>query len=991
MLKLLSVGSDPNAVQDDFEKLFDAISRVSFDETDRRQIVSIHQLFAGDEETITLVDGVKAEGNIEDWLCRLESEMQRSVKSVCKSCSQDYQSISVLRDFVDNYPSQIALLGIQMLWTSTTQNCLERPAKEKLSELDKKKKEMTSILNELVEFCLEDMKSKLIRTKIETMVTIHVHQKEVFFKIADDAKQHKIKDSTDFEWTKNTRCLWKHEDGGNIAVQVNDVEFIYSYEFLGAKERLCITALTDRCYLTLTQALGMFYGGAPAGPAGTGKTETVKDLGRTLGIFVVVTNCSDEHRFRDMAKIFKGVVQSGLWGCFDEFNRISLATLSVVAAQVEAITAGKKRGEKMFAFPGEEKPIRLIPACGYFITMNPGYAGRQELPENLKVLFRSVSMMVPERIVIIKVKLASVGYSSFEALSKKFTILYKLCEEQLSKQRHYDFGLRNILAVLRTAGRNKRSAPPGQEEETIMARTLRDMNLSKFVAQDLPLFAGLIRDIFPKQKELGNTLYKDVENGCKQLIREKNLVAKSEWYTKIIQLYETSLVRHGFMVVGTAGSGKTTIMNILTEALSAIDGEPQYKQHRMNPKSLTGAQMYGVMQGVGGEWIPGVFSEIWKKVNDKKNKAFNWIVCDGPVDAIWIENLNTVLDDNKILTLANAERIPMSDLCKMTFEVENLNNASPATVSRCGIIFVSATDLYWEALVETWIKDRQEERRTSDEGQWVNDLINKYIVKPNTFVTIKKSLVYAMNAPEVVRITMLLNLMSALLKPLQDAGESVNKQAFEKLFVYAFAWSMGGLFEAEERQKFHKDFLEKVNAPLPHITAQRQTVDKETIFDYYVNPATKEWELWSAETWNPPKKIIFSQLLIPTSDSTRTEYIMDKISKLPLIRSDKRQEYSQTGTLLVGGAGTAKTSVVLMFASKFDSNERLFKRINFSFATLPLNFQESIEAELEKKQSKIFVPLGGKHMTVFLDDMAMPERNTWGDQITLEITRQLMD
>jgi dynein heavy chain len=307
LLKILSQGSDPNAVQDDFEKLFDAINRVTFDEQDRRLITVIHQQFAGDEEDITLDEGVKAEGNIEDWLAKLEKEMQKSMKKICQSAAQDCFSMP-LREFIDSYPSQVSLLGIQFLWTTRLQEALSKGKKvDKQSDLDKKKKDNDNIMKELTAMCLdESIKSKLIRTKVETLVTIQVYQRDKFDEIIMLVKNDKIKDENDFDWLKNTRCYWKVEEA-TVAVSVTDVEFVYQYEFLGAKERLCITALTDRCYVTLSQALGMMYGGAPAGPAGTGKTETVKDLGRTLGIFVVVTNCSDEHKFRDMAKIFKGV------------------------------------------------------------------------------------------------------------------------------------------------------------------------------------------------------------------------------------------------------------------------------------------------------------------------------------------------------------------------------------------------------------------------------------------------------------------------------------------------------------------------------------------------------------------------------------------------------------------------------------------------------------------------------------------------------------
>jgi len=791
--------------------------------------------------------------------------------------------------------------------------------------------------DELVDFCLEDL-DKLKRCKIETLVTIHVHQVDVFKEIAEACRANRIKDENDFDWCKNTRVAYRREDN-HIQVSVTDVNFTYSYEFLGAKERLCITALTDRCYVTLAQALGMNYGGAPAGPAGTGKTETVKDLGRTLGIFVVVTNCSDEHKFRDMAKIFKGVCQSGLWGCFDEFNRISLPTLSVVAAQVESITQAKKQNLKRFMFPNEEKPIILIKSCAYFITMNPGYAGRQELPENLKVLFRGVTMMTPDRRIIIMVKLSSVGYKTAEDLSFKFNELYRLCEEQLSKQRHYDFGLRNILSVLRTAGNSKRAEGKDASEEMIMCRTLRDMNLSKFVAQDIPLFLGLLKDIFPKQVRIPKQTYATIEKSVKKFLKERNLLEEADWFIKIIQLYETSLVRHGFMVVGSVGSGKTTIMNTLTDALTEV--VIPHKLNRMNPKSIKGQEMYGVMNPVSGEWIPGVFSEIWKKCNDKKNKHFSWIICDGPVDAIWIENLNTVLDDNKILTLANAERIPMSDLTKMVFEVEILNKTSPATVSLCGIIYVSKTNLFWKPLIYILSKDRIKDREyaNSEEEKWMNEFTEKYILKEgkvDMFTMLQRDYHYVMDCPHVVRINQFLNLMTAMTTSFATTWDC-DKALFEKMFVYSLAWSCAGLFETEDREKFHK-YLESRNAPLPQSNQQRSSVEKETVFDFQVCEKLKSWKLWEAEAWVAPKRIVFSQLLIPTGDSTRAEFIISKIANLPLMRSTIRKEPGHQNTLLVGSPGTAKTSVVMMYMSKFNTDAMLQKRINFSSATQPINF-----------------------------------------------------
>ncbi|KEP63814.1 UNVERIFIED_CONTAM: ATPase family associated with various cellular activities (AAA) domain-containing protein [Hammondia hammondi] len=669
----------------------------------------------------------------------------------------------------------------------------------------------------------------LKKAHAEALVVQCVHRRDVVASL----EAAKCPSSSAFEWQKHLRYYWS-EEVADCFVHQHDMAFQYAYELSESPRRLVITPLTEKCFLTLTAALRLSYGGALSGPAGTGKTETVKDLAKAVGVPCVVFNCSADFDCKLTARLFSGLAQTGAWSCLDEFNRMDVEVLSVVAQQIRSVQTAAHARLEAFEFEGRE--IRLNKRYAIFASMNPDYAGRSDLPENLKSLFRPVAMVTPDLARIAEVTLFSSGFRTAETLAKKLVKVFEAAATQLSQQPHYDFDMRAMKSVLARAASLKEKSWNSSDEEFLLLTALKAATLPRLVEADETSFLGLLADAFP-ESSVGSAQSLLLKKAIEAEMRRRNMLVTEGMVAKALQLHETQNARTGVMLVGAPGTGKTSCISVLAAAATEVRQRLYTGQDcaptrivRISPKALDLAALFGEANEATNEWTDGLVGLVIRRAAQESGRK--WLVFDGAVDASWAENLNSALDDNHVLCLASGERTKIPPTLTFMFETDSAASASPATISRCGVVcFEDKERREVEAVVHSWAQ-RLERKfpQASNLRRWTLEICREALP------FIEKECTEAVPSLDATRVSTVCSLTTAcLLDERVFSGEDEQREALlaAMFWTSAVVWGLGGHLAEEGRAKLSRFLLPRLRAKCAEVGALGDNVD---LFAVYVHP-----------------------------------------------------------------------------------------------------------------------------------------------------------
>lgn len=927
LLEILGQAQNPLVIQSHLKKLFQGIHSVEFSEN-KKQITAMKSS-AG--EFVKFQSPVAITEKVEDWLSRLAAEMRNTLKNLLVQCVE-------VNDIVA-FPSQI-LCAAEMI--HFTQKCEVAIQKGGLKQLHK---ELQDTLSKYTSF---DTADGITRLKLKALVLDIIHNMDV----VEQLLKENVTSVNSWPWQKQLRFYL--DERRNCKMRMSDAEFDYTYEYQGNAPKLVHTPLTDKCYLTLTQAMLHGFGGNPYGPAGTGKTESVKALGQAFARQVLVFNCDEGIDFKSMGRIFTGIVKCGAWGCFDEFNRLDEEVLSAVSQQIQVIQTALKTKERTLTLLGNTIDVDFN--SGIFVTLNPagkGYGGRSKLPDNLKQLFRGVAMAIPDLEQISEVILYSEGFMTAKDLGAKLVCIFNLSKQLLTPQQHYDWGLRALKTILGTGGqllqteKKVKKTIDAETESRILVQALRINTLSKLTFDDTKRFNALVEDVFPNLN-VQDASAEDLDKEIKNAFAEFKLDVLPTQVRKILQFNEACNQRMGVVIVGPGGSGKSTLWKVLQAAMVRL--RRKIITYTINPKSIPRQQLLGYMDLDTREWFDGVLTAAARSVVKEPLEIKSWIICDGDIDPEWVESLNSVLDDNRLLTLPSGERIQFASNVNFIFETHSLKWASPATVSRMGMIFLADEDMDSTAVIHSWTK-----QQPADYQQKIVPLIDQYFAKGLEWIL--KDASYGV---ETTKAGTVLNGLSQL------KGISTKSE-----FALGLIRGLGSNLDLEKRANFAREVFTWTN---------ENPIDRRRPLNCYYDVKAMAYRSYDGDVvMNISSEELLKEPVVPTVDVRSNADVI-----IPWIRNGDP-------FIVVGPEGCGKHMTL----------RHCFQQVpGTSVATIHCSSQTNAQQVIQKLnqhcgifssvKGRVYRPKEGERLIIYLKDLNLPRPDKYETIQLIAFLQQLI-
>lgn len=411
----------------------------------------------------------------------------------------------------------------------------------------------------------------------------------------------------------------------------------------------------------------------------------------------------------------------------------------------------------------------------------------------------------------------------------------------------------------------------------------------------------------------------------------------------------------------------------------------QTKLYVLNPKAISISELYGVLDPTTRDWTDGLLSNIFREINrpsEKKEKKF--IVFDGDVDAVWVENMNSVMDDNRLLTLPNGERIRLQAHCSLLFEVGNLDYASPATVSRAGMVFVDPKNLGVSPFYERWVLSLAIAFRSQFSvfyQKYMKELVGWFDegLILGRLETVPKTIVPCSSLSMTMQMA---TLVESQLIAIDEKDVLKKPFSLESLFLQSLVWSFGAVLLQGDRDRF-SDLLRTLISADDNSQAFAGSLPGKSasLFDHFFDLNTHSWSSWESlvPSYTHQRSVSFHDILVPTSDTVRHSWFLAAFNKM------------KKATLFVGETGSSKTVTLQNFLKSLPKEANTILNVNFSSRTSSMDIQKIIEANVEKRKKDVFGPPNGKHLVLMIDDLNMPSKDKYGTQQPVAFLKLLIE